>query len=167
MSSKKQFMTNSLYDDNVQARLNLENDLIYKRNMDTSIVESNKSCFLNVTPFSHVPFRNIPGDLTKVEDNLRGYSKLSKNRAVAPNVCGMCGTDGNCDCLRKQAMNKVECVNVLLEPVNTRLDRMYTDYKTNRFTPLYDNPQSLDKITNNRIGINTRLAVKDKYAKNT
>lgn len=157
------YLTNSLYDDNVKNLQDVENSKILSRNTSTGVLSGAPGCFLNIPSFNPSPFNNIPGDLTKVEDNLRGYSRLSRNRAVAQNPCNEC-SNKTCDCLSNQSMNRMICTDNSLAPIHSRLDKKYYDFTVNRFTPLFENSQDLSRISDNsRIGINTRLLVKDNY----
>lgn len=125
---------------------------------DKSIAESKDVCFQSTSPFMQNPYRSVPSSIVDIESDLKGNTyNLSKcaNRKYNPNV-------------QKQGTNPLkECADNGLIPEYTRLNKscnVFSGVTINRFQPLCENLQELNKIHNNSyIGINTRLHVKDAY----
>jgi hypothetical protein len=125
---------------------------------DSEIIESKQSCFLGASPFMHNQFPSIPKESIDIESDLRGQTRnLSKcpSQKYNPN---------------QQApftSSIKECTDITLVPEYTRINKpcnIFSGITINRFHPLCDDVQSLNKIHNNTyIGINTRLHVKDSF----
>lgn len=122
------------------------------------IKEHETNCNLDNSPFMHENFYNIPAKFVEVEDELFCKTqKLSK----CPDGPKTMKTEFLPQCT-KQIQNN-------MSSVYSRIDKpasVYDTIITNHFPPL-DDIQHLNMIhSNNYIGVNTRLQVKDAYTKN-
>lgn len=128
---------------------------------DKTIPESNSVCFQSTSPFMQNPFRSIPANSVDIESDLRGFSyEMSKcpTHKFNPEKHQPVNTKLN------------ECKDNGLVPQYTRTNKpcnMFSGITINRFHPLCENLQDVNKIHNNNfIGINTRLHLQDAFEKN-
>ncbi len=125
---------------------------------DVAVIENKESCFLGASPFMHNPFHSIPTNVIDIESDLRGQTRdLSK-----------CATHKfNPNNEKPIDFKWKECRDQRLVPEYTRIDKpcnIFSGITINRFHPLCDDFQELNKIHNNSyIGSNTRLQVKDAF----
>lgn len=127
---------------------------------DSSIVESKLSCFVPQSPYMYNPKPSIPAMSVDKESDLRGQtrflSKCAEDKYMPP---------------EKLEQNKLTLCddNISLIPKYTRVRKpcnIFAGITINRFTPLCQDPQELNRIHSNAyIGVNTRLQIKDKFAK--
>lgn len=152
--------TRSLYDKCALDKKNQESTSPFNWMTDSEIVESKKSCYQGTSPFMHNPFKSIPLDKVDIESDLRGQNFLNSKcteHKYNPNL------------QKPYTETLKDCETNELVPEYTRLNRscnVLSGISINRFSPLCDDIQSLDKIHNNSyIGKNTRLQVKDAFKK--
>jgi hypothetical protein len=127
---------------------------------DKNVVESKESCFLGAAPFMHNPYNSIPAGSIDIESDLRGQTRLLSK----------CITDKYNPNTAKPVDYKInECTNLQLVPEYTRTNKscnIFSGININRFHPLCEDLQQPSKIaSNNIIGKNTRLQVKDAIKK--
>jgi hypothetical protein len=150
----------SLYDDCNIIQKDMESAGPFKWLVDKDVVESKESCFMGSAPFLQNPYNSVPPSSVDIESELRGQTRLLSrcpNTKYSPPAT--LGT------------NKVnECpqgINSALTPEYTRMNKscnIFSGMSINRFHPLCEDLQTLNKIADNSIiGKNTRLAVKDAY----
>lgn len=151
--------TRNLYDDCALDKKAQESTGPFKYITDTNVVESQESCFEGSAPFQHNPFKSIPVNNIDYESDLRGQTRnLSK-----------CPIHKYNPEINNQKANAPfnECKTHQLVPEYTRTNKscnILAGVTINRFHPLCEDIQSLDKIQSNTfIGTNTRLLVKDSY----
>ncbi len=151
--------TRSAYDDCALQKKNQESTGPFNYMTDTGVVESQSACFEGSAPFQHNPFHSVPTSNVDYESELRGQTRsLSR--------CPMHKYNPETD--NPQATNLInECKDKGLVPEYTRTNKscnIFAGITINRFHPLCEDIQSLDKIqANTFIGTNTRLLVKDAY----
>jgi hypothetical protein len=128
---------------------------------DPTIKESQMSCFAATSPLQHNPFKSIPAKHIDIESDLRLQTRpLTKcpEHKFNPNSA------------KKYQTEFEECKEPILLPEYTRVNKpcnVLSGISINRFQPLCDDPQSIDKIhSNTYIGTNTRLLIKDAYKNN-
>lgn len=123
-----------------------------------NVYESKDVCFQSTSPFMQNPFRSIPKENIDIESDLRGHKyDISK-----------CPTHKFNPQLAKGVDTKLnECKDNGLVPEYTRMNKscnIFSGITINRFHPLCEDLQQLNKIHNNSyIGTNTRLQVKDAF----
>lgn len=152
--------TRSLYDGCALEKKNQESTDPFKWVTDASVVESKTACFLGASPFQHNQFKSIPTDSIDIESDLRGQTR----------VLSKCPEDKfNPFTSKKYQYSINECKDESLVPQYTRLNKacnIFSGITINRFSPLCDDLQDLNKIhSNTYIGTNTRLQVKDAFQK--
>lgn len=152
--------TRSSYDECAITKKNSESAGPFQWVTDKSVVESKESCFLGAAPFMHNPYRSVPVNSIDIESDLRGQTRLLSK----------CIDD-------KHDPNKIkpvdyqikECTDLRLVPEYTRMNKscnIFSGITINRFHPLCEDLQQPSKIaSNNIIGKNTRLQVKDAIKK--
>ncbi len=152
--------TRTSYDDCAINKKNTESAGPFQWLTDKNVVESNESCFLGSAPFMHNPFKSVPSTSIDIENDLRGQTRLlSKciNDKYNPNNAQPIDYKIN------------ECTNLQLVPEYTRMNKscnIFSGININRFHPLCEDLQQPSKIaSNNIIGKNTRLEVKDAIKK--
>lgn len=164
--------TRSLYDQCEINKKNEESTGPFNILVDTKVPESKDSCYLNTSPFMRNPNKSIPSQSIDVESDLlgntrpiskcisRNYSPSQKNGKLEPTSSyPIPKLTEDCD----------EKVSKGLTPEYTRVSKpcnIFSGITINRFNPLGDDIQDLNTIhSNSYIGVNTRLAVRDKYKK--
>lgn len=150
--------TRNSYDDCALDKKNQESTSPFKWITDSSVVESNQSCFLKASPFQQNPFKSIPVGSVDIESDLRGQTFRASKCATHkynPNKATPVETKIN------------DCKDEGLIPSYTRLNKscnVLSGVSINRFHPLCEDVQDLFKIhKNDYIGINTRLQIKDTF----
>lgn len=128
---------------------------------DNSNTEHKKQCFLSAaSPFMQNPFRSIPKDKIDIESDLMGYNF---NLSQCPEFKYNPNTQKNYD------IPFNECLDKQLVPEYTRINKpcnVLSGININRFHPLCEDLQVPTKIhSNDFIGVNTRLQVKDNFKK--
>lgn len=159
MSDNSHFsFTRSSYDSCALSQKNRESTDPFDWATDASITESQQSCFQATSPFMHNPFHSVPSGSVDIESDLRGQSlNLSK-----------CATHKfNPQNAKPIQYTFNECADDILVPEYTRINKpcnIFSGMSINRFHPLCDDMQELDKIPSNAVfGVNTRLQVKDAF----
>jgi hypothetical protein len=152
--------TRNLYDKCALEKKDQESTSPFEWVTDSNIVESKQSCYQGASPFMHNPFNSVPVERIDAESDLRGQNY--------PN--SRCPTHKFNPELQKQYNQQLnDCETNALVPEYTRLNKscnVFSGISINRFSPLCDEVQSLDKIHNNTyIGTNTRLQIKDAFKK--
>ena len=133
------------------------NDSYYLHMTDKKIVNK-KDCFQQNSPFSHNPFKSIPSEIIDIESDIKGQNRiLTKD----------CVYDNN----KYKYKSANDCKDVdFLTPEYTRLSKAcntLSDIHIDTTQPFCCESQDISKIQDNSfIGVNTRLMVRDYYAKN-
>jgi hypothetical protein len=127
---------------------------------DQNVVESKSSCFVPQSPYMYNPKPSIPAMSVDKESDLRGQTR----------ILSKCNIDKYAPPIKQQENELNICDdNILLIPKYTRVRKpcnIFAGITINRFNPLCEDPQELHRIHSNAyIGVNTRLQVKDKFAK--
>jgi hypothetical protein len=126
--------------------------------VDSSVIESDETCFQAAAPFKHNPFKSVPKNVVDVESELRGQSRVLSH---CPSVTNKMTT------YPSLPVNECKSNNLVAE--HTRINKpcnIFSGININRFHPLCEDLQNLNKIqSNGYIGINTRLYMKDEYRK--
>ncbi|NBO99297.1 MAG: hypothetical protein EBU90_04110 [Proteobacteria bacterium] len=153
--------TRNLYDNCALDKKNKESTAPFEYQTDVAVIESKESCFQGAAPFQHNPFRSIPVESVDIESDLRGQN-LPNSKCPIHKFNPMTA---------KTAEWKIkECENDRLVPEYTRMNKgcnIFAGITINRFHPLCEDLQSLDKIhSNTYTGTNTRLQVKDAFKAN-
>ena len=157
MSQHFSFTRNS-YDNCAINKKDQERTAQYNWITDNGRTESKNVCFQSTSPFMQNPFNSIPSKLVDVESDLKGiYFNASK--------CAIHKFNPNNQIKYTNVVHM--CINNDLVPSYTRLNRACKFLpEIDRFDPLIENVQQVEKInTNDYIGINTRLFVRDAYNK--
>lgn len=151
--------TRTAYDECALKKKNQESAALFERMTDSNVTESKKVCYHSTSPFMQNPFRSIPQNAIDVESDLRGQnyrnSKCPEDKYNPENPLQS-----------KFNITLNDCGESDLIPEYTRINKScnYSGININRFHPLCENLQDADKIhSNNFIGINTRLEIKDAY----
>lgn len=151
------------YDKCALEKKDQENKNHFEWIVDTSLSESKEACFNKLSPFSRNPSMSIPSSNTDIESDLRGQTRLLSrcpSQKFTPKI--------DIEQLKNQIITP-DCDSKFLEPEYTRTKRpcnVLSGISINRFEFLCEDHQSLNKIHDNSfIGTNTRLQVKDSYAK--
>lgn len=180
MSSHFSF-SNSLYDEcNINKR-QIESVAPFKY-MTDNIYENKNNCFVGISPFMHKQFHNIPPNSVDIENDLRNRNRpLSRcpetqfdpTKLNNCKACQQCNEGLPCSCLHCQdakLQNKLTDCEKGLVPEYTRVNKpcnIFSGISINRFHPLCEDLQDSSKIqSNNYIGTNTRLQVKDAFTSN-
>jgi hypothetical protein len=126
--------------------------------VDSSVIESDETCFQAAAPFKHNPFKSIPKNVVDVESELRGQTRPMSH---CPSITNK---------MTKYPPETVkECKSNDLVAQHTRINKpcnIFAGININRFHPLCEDLQQLNKIpSNSYIGVNTRLYMKDQYRK--
>ena len=150
--------TRNLYDDCALQKKDQESTDPFKWVTDQSVTESKQSCYQGASPYMHNPFRSIPSSSIDIESDLRGQT-LNLSRCPTHKF--------NPNNQKPHVTQLNDCADNGLVPEYTRLNKscnMLSGISINRFNPLCEDIQKLDKIHDNAyIGTNTRLQVKDAY----
>ena len=150
--------TRNSYDDCALQKKNQESTSPFNWITDSSVVESKNSCFLKASPYQQTPFKSIPTGSIDIESDLRGQTFKSSK-------CAIHKYDPNTRIPFETKLN--ECKDNGLVPSYTRLNKscnILSGISVNRFHPLCEDVQDLFKIhTNDYIGVNTRLQIKDAF----
>lgn len=175
--------SNSLYDECNIKKKDQESIGPYNYIMNP-IYENVENCFENQSPYQHNPsrFHSISESIIDIESDLRNQTRilsrcqeskfdptLDKNCAS----CKNCNSGLPCDCNHckqtKYQNNINDCKTKSLIPSYTRINKpcnIFSGITINRFSPLCEDIQDANKIqSNNYIGSNTRLNIKDSYKK--
>jgi hypothetical protein len=176
-SNQKSF-TNSLYDTCNLDKKNQESVGPYNWITD-NVYESSNACYVNQSPFQHNQFHHIPRDLVDVENDLRNQNrtlsrcpdnKFDPTKLDNCKLCEKCNDGLPCGCghcKETKHENKInDCTTQFLVPNYSRLNKScnYPGITINRFQPLCEDPQDLNKIQENSyIGVDTRNFVKDAF----
>ena len=152
--------TRNLYDNCSLEKKNQESTAPFNWVTDKSVVESKQSCFQGTSPFMHNPFKSIPMDSVDIESNLRGqHFKASR--------CPIHKFNPNNNPYSTVGSVLHECTDNRLVPEYTRLNKscnIFSGININRFNPLCEDHTDFNKIhSNNYIGTNTRLIIKDSF----
>ena len=153
--------TRNLYDNCALDKKNQESIDSLQYQTDVAVIESKESCFQGAAPFQHNPLRSVPAESVDIESDLRGQNLLNSK----------CPTHKfNPMTAKSVEWNIKECDNNLLVPEYTRMNKgcnTLSGITINRFNPLNEDLQSLEKIhSNNYTGSNTRLQIKDAFKGN-
>lgn len=159
--------SNSLYDECSLKKKQQESEFAGSWMMDASVVQSNDVCHQQQSPFMHSPYKNaVPLKFVDAESDLRNQTrKLSRcpEERFPKNA-----TNGVAD-LSSMDVPFENCKSGFLSTEYTRIDKpcnVFSGITINRFHPLIEDLQSPNKIHHNGyIGMNTRLAIKDGFAK--
>jgi hypothetical protein len=150
--------TRNLYDGCALDKKNQESTAPFEYMTDIAVVESKESCFQGTAPFQHNPYRSIPVESIDIESDLRGQN-LPNSRCPIHKF--------NPDSAKPVKWNIKECEDNRLVPEYTRMNKacnIFAGITINRFHPLCEDLQSLEKIhSNTYTGTNTRLQIKDAY----
>jgi hypothetical protein len=151
--------TRNLYDKCALDKKNQESTSPFNWITDSQIIESNKACYQGTSPFMQNPTRSISLDKVDIESDLRGQNYNNSR----------CPTHKYNPTLQKPYQEELpNCQNQFV-PEYTRLNKacnIFNGISINRFSPLCDDVQGIDKIhTNDYIGTNTRLMIKDAFTK--
>lgn len=149
--------TRNLYDKCALEKKDQESTSPFQWVTDSQVTESKMSCHQGASPFMQNPFKSIPINKVDIESDLRGQNYMNSR----------CPTHKYNPELQKtynETLKNCE-KNVEFIPEYTRLNKacnIFNGISINRFSPLCDDVQALNKIhSNNYIGTNTRLQVKD------
>lgn len=153
--------TNLSYDKCELEKKEQENKSHFNWTVDPTFAESKSACFNQNSPFSRNPSFAVPSSNVLIESDLRGQTRpLSR----CPKLKFMPDLNEN-----KKLENLNECQDKFLEPQYTRINRpcnVLSEVSINRFEHLCEDHQSLNKISDNSfIGSNTRLQIRDAFAK--
>jgi len=159
MSNESHFsFTRSSYDTCALKQKNSQSTDPFNWTTDSGVVENKETCFLAASPFMHNPYHSIPTNSIDIESDLRGQTRnLSKcsSHKFNPQTAKPINTQ------------LTECTDERLVPEYTRINKscnIFSGININRFHPLCDDMQQLDKIPSNSLyGVNTRLQVKDAF----
>ena len=153
--------TNLIYDKCALETKENENKNHFQWTIDPNYAISNNTCYHQTSPLLRKPSFTVPSSNISLENDLRGQTRpLTKCPSLKfiPNLTE-----------NKKLENINECQNKFLEPQYTRVKRpcnVLSEVFINRFEELCEDHQSLNKISDNSfIGSNTRLQVRDDYAK--
>jgi len=177
-SSFQNAFTKNLYDKCNIEKKNQESVGPYQY-ITEPVYESNDKCFENQSPFIH---KNIPTFKIDIESDLRNQTRiLSKcpetrfdpTKLENCKKCEKCNEGLPCDCKHcrdtRYENELKECKTKDLIPTYTRTNKpcnIFSGITINRFHPLCEDLQDLNTIhSNNYIGFNTRLVVKDAFNK--
>jgi hypothetical protein len=148
------------YDNCATIKKDCDNNASFNWMTDASITESKETCFEGASPFMHNPYKSVPANSIDIESDLRGQNiPLTKcpERKFNP------------DKAQKINTKVTDCKKNDLVPQYTRLNKscnMFSGININRFDPLCEDLQEINKIhSNNYIGVNTRLQLKDTFPK--
>lgn len=178
MSSHFSF-SNSLYDDcNLEKKqqessgpFNWVTDPLYK---------NTQNVYVSASPYMQNQYKTVPSNVIDIETDLKNMNRpLSRcpearfNPLVNCKDCSSCDKGLPCGCAHCQDakfQNQLnEAKNPSLIPEYTRINKpcnVFSGVSINRFQPLCEDPQDLNKIQSNLfIGTNTRLQVKDAFSK--
>jgi hypothetical protein len=152
--------TRGSYDKCALEKRDQESTGTFKYATDVSILEPQQGCFIAAGPFQHNPYKSVPASSVDIESDLRGQSwNLSRCPSSKYNPQNSLPI----------ANNISECKGKELVPEYTRIGKpcnVLSGITINRFHPLCDDLQDINKIPSNSvIGFNTRLGVKDAFAK--
>ena len=141
--------------------------------------QASEQCFMGYPGFNSAMVGNqgIRPETVDVESELRNQTRLASNcptKKYNPKVncraCDNCNQGLPCGCLHCNAKNPhslADCSKEIV-PVQSRSFNACSDLNgifINRFQPLCEDPQGLDKIhSNDYIGMDTRNVVKDQAA---
>lgn len=154
--------TRSLYDKCALDKKEQESTGPFKLVTDNTTAESKDRCFLAAaSPFMQNPYRSVPKDSVDIESDLRGQN-LTLSRCPEFKF--------NPTTQKKYDIPYKECEERRLVPEYTRTNRpcnILSGVTINRFHPLCEDLQVPTKIHSNEyIGVNTRLQVKDDFSVN-
>lgn len=155
--------SNLSYDKCATEKKEQENKSHFQWVVDTVFTEPQNACFNQYSPFSRNPPRAVLSNNVNIENDLRGQTRpLSR--------CPSVKFTPKLDTTEiKNENNLKECQDKFLEPQYTRVKRpcnVLSGITINRFEPLCEDYQSINKISDNSfIGENTRITVRDAYAK--
>lgn len=151
--------TRNLYDKCALEKKDQESTSPFEWMTDSQIFSSNNSCYQSVSPFMQNPMNSISSDKVDIESDLRGQNYTNSR----------CPTHKYNPSLQKPYTEKIRDCQQQLVPEYTRLNKacnIFSGISINRFSPLCDDIQSLEKIHSNKyIGSNTRLIIKDAFEK--
>lgn len=146
--------------------------------MDPSVKESQQRCFVQHSPFQQTPFYSLPSTRVDIESELFGNNQLltmCPEKRYSPMAfckdCEKCNSGMPCGCAHcaSRIHQQVECEPKYLEKNYTREKRscnVLSGVNINRFNPLCDDLQDLNKIPSNAaFGSDTRFLYKDAYDK--
>jgi hypothetical protein len=150
--------TRAAYDKCAIEKKDQESQAPFNLITDSKVTESKDACFQSTSPFMQNPYKSVPSYSVDIESDLRGHHfQVSKCPTHKYNPT------------RSQVFNTKlnECTDNGLIPEYTRLNKscnVFSGININRFHPLCEDFQELNKIHNNSyIGTNTRLQIKDSY----
>ena len=175
-----QSFTNLNYDKCALDKKDQENLNHFSWTVDKNYGESNNSCFIGSSPYSHFPFHFSPSNLIEIESDLRGQKiKLSKCPSAKYSPLSNCTDCEKCNeglpcgcshCINKKHEILKDCTteqNIFLTPEYTRNNKSCSKLagiNINRFEYLCEDLQDIKKIQDNSyIGSSTRLAVRNSY----
>lgn len=151
--------TRMAYDECALKKKAQESAALFERLTDANVMESKEVCYQSTSPFMQNPFRSIPQNAIDVESELRGQNQFNSR-------CPDEKYNPSKPFTSKFNITLNDCGKSDLVPEYTRINKPcnYSGVSINRFQPLYENLQDTDKIhSNNFIGMNTRLQIKDAY----
>lgn len=151
--------TRNLYDKCALEKKDQESTSPFEWMTDSQIFTSNNSCYQAASPFMQNPMNSISSDKVDIESDLRGQNYINSR----------CPTHKYNPNLQKPYTEKINDCQKQLVPEYTRLNKacnIFSGISINRFSPLCDDVQALEKIHSNKyIGTNTRLQIKDAFEK--
>lgn len=182
MSQSHFTFTRGLYDSCNNKHIEEENKYGLQWMTDASVQETQQPCFVNQSPYmQHIGHRGAPSSRIDVESDLRGQTRLLSRCAQTrfdPMAncaeCKQCDRGLPCSCPHcKKTQSETyaaECRNgQSLVPEYTRTRRacnLKSEQNMYRFDHLCEDPQKPSRINENAyVGSNTRLAIKDAFAK--
>ena len=151
--------TRNLYDKCALEKKDQESKSPFEWMTDSQVIGSTQSCYQGTSPFMQNPMKSISSDKVDIESDLRGQTYNNSR----------CSTHKYNPTLQKPYKETIKNCEKQLVPEYTRLNKacnIFSGISINRFSPLCDDVQSLEKIHSNKyIGTNTRIMVKDAFTK--
>lgn len=151
--------TRNLYDKCSLEKKDQESTSPFEWMTDSQIFTSNNSCYQNLSPFMQNPMNSVSSDKVDIESDLRGQNYTNSR----------CPTHKYNPALQKPYTETLKDCQKQIVPEYTRLNKacnIFSGISINRFSPLVDEVQELEKIHSNKyIGTNTRLQIKDAFDK--
>lgn len=151
--------TRSAYDECALKKKSQESAALFERLTDANVMESKEVCYHSTSPFMQNPFRSVPQNAVDVESELRGQN-IFNSRCPDEKYNPSKPFKSNFN------ITLNDCGKSDLIPEYTRINKScnYSGININRFQPLCENVQDPNKIhSNNFIGMNTRLQIKDAF----
>jgi hypothetical protein len=152
--------TNSLYDSCNLKKKEQESTGPFNWITDP-IYEIKEACHVDASPFMQNEFNSIPPKFVDIENDLRNQTRRL-SRCPSSRFDPTKVVNDN-----KFSSKLTKCKTDALNPQYTRINKpcnIFNGISINRFHPLCEDLQALNKIqSNDYIGMNTRLNVKDSF----